>query len=303
MPSAAGRRAGEAGRRAVVVEALHHVREDGGVALAGEDEVDPGAEHALQVVGIGRGDRRMHGAARRGLLEASPAVTGHAVHLLGHLGEREAGPDVDRVDVGPGRQERPHLREGQVLVQRVAARQNGRRAVEDLRDLEGQRAPDHVLLAQGVDDGIRRLPLVHGDHHLRSGWAQRVGLQLVPEHEGQDEDEQSPADAEQDPAPAAHPGRTGRPACAAALRLVRGGCRNGRRRVGRRVPAAATAGPLPNRNRAGASPSPSKGSMGPLMRCPARPAAAPWRPRCRRPCAPPSRSVPPPAASARPPPW
>ncbi len=133
-------------RLGVPVEALHHVLHDRGVALTREDEVLPGAEHPLEVVGARRREGRMHDPAGRRLLEPARDVTRHAVHLLGHLGEREAGAHVDRVDVGTRGQDRPHLGERQVLVQGVAPGEDGRRAVEDVRDPEGERAADHVLL-------------------------------------------------------------------------------------------------------------------------------------------------------------
>ena len=58
---------------------------------------------------------------------------------------------------GPGGQQGPHLGEGLVLVHGVAAREHGRRAVEEVRDPEGQRAADDALLAQRVDDRVGRL--------------------------------------------------------------------------------------------------------------------------------------------------
>ena len=195
-------------------------------------------------------------------------------------------------------------------MQGVAPGQHGRRAVEEVRDLEGQRAADHVLLAQRADDGIRRLALVHRDDDLRPLGPERVRLELVPEHEGEHEDEQRAADGRQDATPAAHHGPAGaarrpsalRPAVASASAsaCVRpggvssaGGLRRPRAR--RLRPGSSAFGPAVAR--------PVEGSSGPLMRCPARPAAAPWPRRCRRPGAPPCRCARPPAASVRPPRW
>ena len=275
-----------------------------GVALTGKNQVVPGTEHALQVVRARRGEHGVHGAARRGLLEPAPDVTGQAVHPLGHFGEREAGADVDRVDVGPGRQDRPAPRR---TPGSGASRSSRGRSVCRGRPPRPGRPASSRSRAAGSSASTMASSTrpVHRDHHLRPGRARGVGLQLVPEHEGQDEHEQAAADA----------GRIRRRRRTRAERAARrpdsglvglavvwhsASPAPSRRRLRLRLaPAAATAALFA----VALVPSSPSAPLGPLTRCPARLGGAPWRPHCRRPCGPPCRCAPRRAGSARPPPW
>ncbi len=289
------RRAEPRGLR-VLVEALHHGAHDGHVGLTREDQVGPRPEHALEIVGPRWREDRVHRSAAGGRREAARGMAREAVHLCGHLGQGEPGPYVDRVDVGPCTEDRPDLREGLVLVQRVAPRKDGGRTMEEIRDPEGQRTADHVLLAQRADDRVGRLTLVDRDHHLGTRRTEGVRLQLVPESEGQDEDEQHAADGGHHPAAAAHPGGPGRPALCPGLRpLLAGGLPP--------APAVSCVSSVPCAGDGCGHGNSSSVSSGPLIRGPARPAAAPSPPRCRSPCAPPFPCARPPAATVAPPRW
>ena len=200
------------------------------------------------------------------------------------------GAHVDRVDVRARGQDRPHLGEGQVLVQRVAPREHGRRAVEDVGDLEGQRAADDVLWLSATTTELVDSPCVHRDHDLGALGTERVRLELVPEDEGEDEHEQAAGHDGQRSA-----GAGGPRAARAARRSLRVPLSGGPPSASSSTPSSAGAVGLG----LGSGPrqlvgvgvavavARSPGPVGPLTPGPATPAAAPWPPRCRPPCGPP----------------
>ena len=249
-----------------------------------------------------RREHRVHGAAGGHPRSRRRAWPGRPSTCVGHLvqGQARVAPST-AVDVGAGRQEGAHLGEGLVLVQRVVAgstvgvpctRSKRRKASELPITLFGRELATHRA---------DRLALVTCDDLALARPVQGVRLQLVPEDEGQHDHE--------------HHHR--RPAPTRRRRRRRRRSRGGRTVLGPRaavtarglVPAAVGATRL-----SGSRPRPRRSSRRRLRRPPppgssarsrrpARPAAAPWPPRCRRPSAPPARCGRPRSASAAPRPW
>ena len=190
--------------------------------------------------------------------------------------------------------------------------------MEHVGDLERQGAADHALRAQLAEHRARGLAFVHGDDDLRPGPPRACDSASYQRTAASTMTTIAPAMPKTmrrrlrtwaEPRPDARRGssasspsnprrrhrRGQRPPSRVGPVLTPG--RRGCLRAASppRGPPAATAIPPRRARREG-----PLGPVGPLMRCPTKPAAAPWPPRCRPPCGPPCRYGPPPAWSARP---